>query len=130
MGIFSDIVSAIVHHAAHAAKPVDASASQPQAPHTEARAQAATDITNVDVAAVLDELAAEHHEGLDWRHSIVDLLKLLGLDSSLSARKRLAAELHYPGAASDSAEMNIWLHKEVMSELAENGGKVPEDLRH
>jgi hypothetical protein len=66
---------------------------------------------------------------LDWRHSIVDLMKLLNLDSSLSARKELAQELHYTGDTNDSASMNIWLHKQVMQKLAENGGKVPDSLR-
>jgi hypothetical protein len=66
---------------------------------------------------------------LDWRHSIVDLMKLLNLDRSLSARKELAQELHYTGDTSDSASMNIWLHKQVMHKLAENGGKVPDSLR-
>ena len=66
---------------------------------------------------------------LDWRHSIVDLMKLLNLDRSLSARKELAQELHYTGDTNDSASMNIWLHKQVMHKLAENGGKVPDSLR-
>ena len=84
----------------------------------------------VDVNAVLTKLAAANKEKLDWRHSIVDLMKLLDLDSSLSARKELASELHYTGDKNDSASMNIWLHKQVMHKLAENGGKVPDDLRH
>jgi hypothetical protein len=84
---------------------------------------------NVDVEAVLTELAGKAGQKLDWRHSIVDLMKLLDLDSSLSARKELAAELHYSGDTNDSASMNIWLHKQVMKKLAENGGKVPADLR-
>ncbi len=83
----------------------------------------------MDVAAVLDGLAAKNAQKLDWKHSIVDLLKLLGLDSSLSARQELAKELHYSGSESDSAAMNIWLHKQVMQKLAENGGKVPDDLK-
>uniref|UniRef100_UPI0005B27542 DUF3597 domain-containing protein n=1 Tax=Methylobacterium sp. B34 TaxID=95563 RepID=UPI0005B27542 len=62
--------------------------------------------------------------------SIVDLMKLLGLDSGLAARKQLADELHYTGDKDDSASMNIWLHKQVMQKLAENGGKVPDDLKH
>jgi len=66
---------------------------------------------------------------LNWRTSIVDLLKLLGLDSSLAARKELASELHYTGSTEDSAAMNMWLHKQVMQKLAENGGKVPDDLK-
>ena len=68
-------------------------------------------------------------QNLDWRHSIVDLMKLLNLDRSLSARKELAQELHYTGDTNDSASMNIWLHKQVMHKLAENGGKVPDSLR-
>ena len=68
-------------------------------------------------------------EKLDWRTSIVDLMKLLDLDSSLSARKELAQELHYSGDVNDSASMNVWLHKQVMRRLAENGGKVPEELK-
>src|SRR5262245_63426126 len=84
----------------------------------------------VDVAAVMDELADKSDEDLDWRHSIVDLMKLLKLDSSLAARKQLAEELHFTGNTKDSAAMNIWLHKQVMTKLAENGGKVPSDLKH
>ena len=74
------------------------------------------------------KLAGSSREELDWRKSIVDLLKLLNLDSSLAARKQLAEDLHYPGR--DSAAMNVWLHKQVMLKLAENGGKVPADLKH
>ncbi len=82
----------------------------------------------VDVAAVLEKMAASNKEKLDWKHSIVDLMKLVGMDSSLSARKELADDLHYTGDKNDSAKMNMWLHKEVMCKLAENGGKVPADL--
>jgi hypothetical protein len=82
----------------------------------------------VDVAAVLTKLAAQNREKLDWRRSIVDLMKLLKLDSSLTARKELAQELHYASDMNDSASMNVWLHKQVMQKLAENGGKVPADL--
>jgi hypothetical protein len=84
----------------------------------------------VDVEAVLNGLATQAGQKLDWRHSIVDLMKLLDLDSSLTARKELATELHYTGDTNDSATMNVWLHKQVMKKLAENGGKVPDDLRH
>ena len=80
------------------------------------------------MAAVLNGLAATHAERLDWQHSIVDLLKLVGLDSSLAARKELAAELSYAEDTSDSAKMNIWLHRQVMTKTAANGGKVPSDL--
>lgn len=84
----------------------------------------------VDVDAVLGDMQAKHPEKLNWKTSIVDLLKLLGLDSSLPARRQLAGELGYTGNTDDSAAMNIWLHKEVMRKLAENGGKLPADLKH
>ena len=85
---------------------------------------------SVDVAAVLEQRASEKDEELDWRRSIVDLMKVLDLDSSLSARKALAQELHYTANTNDSAAMNMWLHKQVMQKLAENGGRVPEELKH
>ncbi len=84
---------------------------------------------SVDVEAVLREMQSKNSEKLNWQTSIVDLLKLLGLDSSLTARKQLAKELNYTGSTDDSATMNIWLHKEVMRKFAESGGKVPEDLK-
>ncbi len=84
---------------------------------------------HVDVEAVLTNLAGQNKEKLDWRSSIVDLMKLLDLDSSLSARKELAKELNYTGDINDSARMNVWLHKQVMIKLAENGGKVPDSLK-
>ncbi len=84
----------------------------------------------VDVAQVLDGMEGHAGQTLDWRHSIVDLMKLLGMDSSLHARKELAGELHYTGDTDDSASMNMWLHKEVMSKFAANGGKLPADLQH
>jgi hypothetical protein len=86
-------------------------------------------MSQVDVEAVLTQRAAQNKQKLDWRHSIVDLMKLLDLDSSLPARKELAKELGYTGDTADSAAMNIWLHKQVMSKLAASGGKVPEELR-
>jgi uncharacterized protein DUF3597 len=82
----------------------------------------------VDVTAILDDLAAKNPEKLEWRKSIVDLMKLVGIDSSLSARRQLAAELHYSGDEKDSATMNVWLHKQVIMKIAENGGKVPQEL--
>jgi Domain of unknown function (DUF3597) len=85
--------------------------------------------SQVDVAAILTDLASKRKEKLDWRKSIVDLMKLLDLDSSLSARKELAKELSYSGDTNDSASMNMWLHKQVMRKLAENGGNVPDDLK-
>jgi hypothetical protein len=88
-----------------------------------------TPLSQIDVAAVLTKLAAQKREKLDWRRSIVDLMKLLDLDSSLGARKQLAKELNYTGNTDDSASMNIWLHKQVMIKLAASGGKVPDDLK-
>jgi len=90
---------------------------------------APTPIAVVDVVAALEQLAAGHAEKLNWKQSIVDLLKLLGIDSSLSARKELATELGCPAAKmGDSAQMNVWLHKTVLAKIAENGGNVPEEL--
>ncbi|MGE3143959.1 MAG: DUF3597 domain-containing protein [Pseudorhodoplanes sp.] len=86
-------------------------------------------MSQVDVEKVVSEMAAKKKEKLDWRKSIVDLMKVLDLDSSLKARQELAKELKYTGDMNDSAKMNIWLHKQVMQKLAENGGKVPADLK-
>ncbi len=83
----------------------------------------------VDVEAVLTKAAAQKTEKLDWRNSIVDLMKVIDLDSSLGARKQLAKELKYDGDTNDSAKMNMWLHKQVIQKLAENGGKVPDSLK-
>lgn len=108
-----------------------ASAGAGQAPSGVASAGAANPSAapaRVDVAAVMDKLAASNSEKLDWKRSIVDLMKLVGMDSSFSARKELAHELHYTGDTGDSAAMNMWLHKEVLRKISENGGKVPADL--
>lgn len=91
-------------------------------------ASAAPTPVAVDVTAILDGLAAKNAEKLDWKKSIVDLMKLVGMDSSLTARKELAHDLHYTGDTGDSATMNMWLHKEVIKQLAANGGKVPPEL--
>ena len=77
----------------------------------------------------MDNLAVQSAQKLDWRNSIVDLMKLVNLDSSLTARKELAQELNYTGDMNDSASMNIWLHRQVMVKLADNGGKIPDELR-
>ncbi len=126
MSVFGKIMSAIFGTAAKA--------DPTGAPQPEATGAAPTPGSTsaggppVDVEAVLAGLAAKSGEPLDWRRSIVDLMKLLNLDSSLAARKELAQELQYPGDISDSATMNVWLHKQVMAKLAANGGKVPADL--
>ncbi|MCZ7471171.1 DUF3597 domain-containing protein [Agrobacterium sp. O3.4] len=103
-----------------------AAPAQPASAAPTASAPASTG--SVDVASILDAAVKKNGQKLDWKHSIVDLLKALDLDSSLSARKELAGELGYTGDTSDSATMNIWLHKAVIKKLAENGGKVPADL--
>ena len=134
MGLFNNLMSKIFGHAAPAAAASSAPVSQPAAPGTPAAASssatavAAPPAQPVDVAAILNGLAAKNPEKLDWKRSIVDLMKLVGMDSSLSARKELATELHYTGDMNDSASMNVWLHKEVLKKLAENGGKVPPEL--
>jgi hypothetical protein len=124
MSIFSNIMSAIFK----SASPTGAAPSA-AAPSAAPAGTSAAPKAQVDVAAVLTKLAEQNREKLDWRRSIVDLMKLLNLDSSLAARKQLAQELHYTGDQSDSASMNVWLHKQVMQKLAENGGKVPAELR-
>jgi hypothetical protein len=99
------------------------------APAETARAPAPVAISEVDVVAKLSALASAHAEKLNWKSSIVDLLKLMGLDSSLAARKALAAELNCPAdKMGDSAQMNMWLHKAVLRKLAENGGNIPAEL--
>ena len=125
MSIFGKIMSSIFGSGDAQAAP--AAAAAPAA--TPAAAPAAAPMSAVDVEAVLTQLAAQNKQKLDWRKSIVDLMKVLNLDSSLSARKELAKELHYTGNMDDSVSMNIWLHKQVMRKLAENGGKVPDDLK-
>jgi hypothetical protein len=104
-----------------------AASATPSSPGTPS-SPAAAPPQAVDVTAILDDLAAKNPEKLEWRKSIVDLMKLVGVDSSLAARKELAAELHYSGDEKDSATMNIWLHKQVIIKIAENGGKVPKEL--
>ncbi|MAS94748.1 MAG: oxidoreductase [Verrucomicrobiales bacterium] len=104
---------------------------EPTAAEVDAAEPAPAPIEEVDVEAILTKMEAEHPEDLDWKRSIVDLMKLVGMDSSYGARKELALELGYSQAdidAKGSAEMNMWLHKQVMKKLAENGGKVPADL--
>jgi 3-oxoacyl-ACP reductase-like protein len=142
MSVFGLIKDAIFGRSANAA--VATSAPAASAPATPAASASATPadatpqgakpgaakMSAVDVAAVLDKLDEKSDEDFDWRHSIVDLMKLLKLDSSLGARRELAKELGYTGDTGDSAKMNIWLHKQVMIKLAEHGGTVPAELTH
>lgn len=138
MGIFGKILSKLGFGEAHSSDSTTSAgtakpASQPSAtPQASAGSPAPTAATSpVDVIAKLENMAAQQPEKLNWRTSIVDLLKLLGLDSSLTARKELATELGCPPEKmADSAAMNTWLHKAVMQKLAENGGNIPAELRH
>ncbi|WP_377704395.1 DUF3597 domain-containing protein [Pseudoduganella sp. UC29_71] len=136
MGILSNIFHKIFpgSHPAVTQASTPAAPATPGAPAAPGAAPAApasapaSAMPEVDVVAILDQKAQSAGQPLNWRTSIVDLLKLLQLDSSLEARKELAKELHYSGDTNDSASMNIWLHKQVMAKLAANGGKVPADL--
>lgn len=128
MGIFSSILSKLGFGKAEAAEQPAAAVQAPVTP-APAAAAAPVAISVVDVVGQLEALAAKHAEKLNWKVSIVDLLKLLGLDSSLGARKELATELGCPAEKmGDSAQMNMWLHKTVLQKLADNGGNVPVDL--
>jgi hypothetical protein len=127
MSIFGSILSKIFPSANAAPAPAPAAPAAPAPVGAPAAAAPPPAITVVDVEALLDGMPGA--SSLNWRTSIVDLMKLLGLDSSLDARKQLAAELSYGADTSDSAKMNIWLHRQVMTKLAANGGKVPAELR-
>ena len=146
MSVFGSIVSAIFgsKHAASVTPTAGGSATPPPSSSTSASpgmpaptgktpptgpAIATAPISGADVEAILKKLHDEQREDFDWRRSIVDLMKLLKLDSGLAARKQLAQELGYTGALDGSAEMNTWLHKQVMTKLAESGGKVPDSLK-
>jgi hypothetical protein len=122
MSIFGKIMGAIFGTKAEAA-PAGSAAASGEGAATAAPAQ------TVDVVPILEKAAAAKKEKLNWRTSIVDLMKVLDLDSSLAARKELAKELGYTGDTNDSAKMNVWLHKQVMNKLAANGGKVPDELK-
>jgi hypothetical protein len=136
MSIFSTIMNKVFHHkAAPATAPAQAPAAAPQtapqaAPTATAQPAPAAAQQSVDVGAVLSEMASMKDGGGNYQSSIVDLLKLLDQDSSLTARKELAAELNVHAAADGSAEQNIALHKAVMQKLADNGGIVPDSLRN
>ena len=129
MSIFGSIVSAIF--GTKPAASATQSASPTAAPSGSGGGYAPTGkpMSKQEVEAMIEKIADAQHEDLNWKQSIVDLMKLLKLDSSLGARKQLAKELGYTGALDGSADMNIWLHKQVMNKLAESGGKVPESLK-
>lgn len=128
MGLFSKILDKLGFGSA-AAEPAPAADVPAAAPTAPAAPAAPVAISAVDVVAQLEALAAKSPEKLNWKLSIVDLMKLLGLDSSLGARKELATELGCPAdKMSDSAQMNMWLHKTVLQKLADNGGNIPKEL--
>ncbi len=136
MSILSKIFSKIFPSAHAAPAPtgpssddVAAAAAAAGAARAGAATAAPATMAQVDVEALLNDMAQKNPEKLNWKTSIVDLMKLLNLDSSLGERKELAKELGYTGDTSDSATMNIWLHRQVMNKLAANGGTVPADLR-
>jgi hypothetical protein len=126
MSIFGKIMGAIFGTKADAAP-----AGTAPAPSTTTTAgSGAAPASSVEVAPILDAAVKAKGEKLEWRTSIVDLMKALDIDSSLTARKELAKELNYTGDTNDSATMNIWLHKQVIVKLAANGGKLPDDMKH
>ena len=127
MGILSTIFSKIfpTAHAANGPAPATSEASATAS----GAVPSPTPMAEVDVEKMLNDMAANSAEKLNWTTSIVDLMKLLGIDSSLTSRKALAQELKYTGDMNDSAAMNIWLHRQVMNRVAANGGKVPASLK-
>ncbi|MFB9262744.1 DUF3597 domain-containing protein [Bradyrhizobium erythrophlei] len=136
MSIFGKIMSAIFGSSASAAPAGGAATTTASAGGSSSSASSSPAATSaapaqtVDVAPILDKAVAAKGEKLEWRTSIVDLMKALDIDSSLAARKELSKELGYSGDTNDSASMNIWLHKQVMAKLAANGGKLPPEIKH
>lgn len=139
MSIFGKIMGAIFGTHADAATPGTAPApaggaapppSSSAGGSTPAGAPATPPAQTVEVAPILDAAVKAKGEKLEWRTSIVDLMKALDIDSSLTARKELAKELNYTGDTNDSATMNMWLHKQVIAKFAANGGKLPDDMKH
>jgi len=134
MSVFGSIMSAIFGPSSAQAKaapaePVGLAAAGQASAAATATAPPPQTVQTVDVAEIVDKAAAAKGEKLEWRTSIVDLMKALGLDSSRSARKQLAKELNYTGDTKDSATMNVWLHKQIMAKLVANGGKLPSDIK-
>ena len=129
MSWFGRILDKLKGHAQAAPASQAEAPAQSPGPASDVPASGGAAAASIDVTGILDGLAGQQRQKLDWRHSIVDLMKLLDLDSSLENRKELAKELNYTGDTGDSATMNIWLHKQVMTKLAQNGGKVPAELK-
>ena len=129
MSIFGKIMGAIFGSHASATPAGGGTATAGAAPGAAPSSAPVAPPQSVDIAAIVDKAAAAKKEKLEWRTSIVDLMKALDIDSSLAARKELAKELGYTGDTNDSATMNVWLHKQVMTRLAANGGKLPADVK-
>ena len=132
MNLFETIIGKVFGNNANASNPVP-----PQSPATPAAAATSAGFTPatstpsaINVQDVISKMAAQKGEKLNWQTSIVDLMKVLDMDSSFESRKQLAQELKYSGDTKDSAAMNTWLHKEVMQRFAKNGGHVPPELLH
>jgi len=133
MSVFGNIISAIFGHGSAASTTTAAAGGSPASKTSAPSAMPGATgkpMTMEEVEAMIEKIADAQDEEYNWEESIVDLMKLLKLDSSLTARKQLAQELGYTGALNGSAEMNIWLHKQVMTKLAESGGVVPDSLKH
>ena len=136
MSILGKIFDRILHHGSAGASPsatttASAAPQQTQTPSAQGSPQSgAATMERVDIEKVLDGMAANNPQKLNWRTSIVDLMKLVGMESTLQERRELADELGYTGDKSDTAAMNMWLHKAVMKKIEENGGKVPASLLH
>jgi len=136
MSVLGSIMSKVFGHstsaqsapAAATSPAASAAAPSPAATTVATPAPTPSAMSSVDVEKVLSDMATHSSQKLDWRHSIVDLMKLLGIDSSMVNRRALASELGYTGDLNDSATMNTWLQKAVMQKFAENGGKVPATL--
>lgn len=138
MSVFGKIMEKIFGHKRAEAREAPATQQSQFSPQGQAQTQQQgstmrTDTPapkTVDVEAVLSDMAAKNPQKLNWKTSIVDLMKLVGMESSPAERKELAQELGYKGDMNDSAAMNIWLHKQVMTKLAANGGKLPPEIKH
>jgi len=128
MGILGDIVGKIFGKAKPDEPPPQEATVVQNATAPDASSASSAPLTNVDIAAIMDDLVAKGGQTLNWRGSIVDMMKALGMDSSLDSRQQLARELQYSGNPSDSATMNVWLHQQLMRALAANGGKLPPNL--
>ena len=136
MSVFGSLMSKILGHSArvseakvNAARPSAPAAPAAPAPTATATVTAPAAVSMATIEASLEDMAASSKQKLDWRNSIVDLMKLVGIDSDITNRRALAHELGYTGDLNDSATMNVWLHKEVMRRMAESGGEVPANLR-